>query len=225
MRTCALGCVGMVVVTTAMAAETPLTVDLLRGHPIHHAASGKAGVVMAIAITGQNPTTDHGNPATVDLAGLCDDLRSAAGLALEVERDLLLEVVFVVPYKDMAVEGYYLPTDGATGPPRLLRGDGVARQALEGILAHAGVPPSVLDETGVEHEVSCELDRPVWQIRWEDVQSIGDAAPEAVIDRAAARFMALHKRVTRQVAKLAELEKMQLEERSISPAAASRHRP
>jgi|GEM_PF-3992414 len=208
MKLCALGCLGIVVVATAVAAEAPLRVDLLRGHPIHHAASGTAGVVMAIAITGQNPTTDHGNPAAVDLVARCDDLRSAAGLALEVEQELLLAVVFIVPYKDMAVEGYYLPADDAIGTARLVAGDGVARQVLDGILAHAGVPPSVLDETGVEHEVSCELDRPVWQIRWEDVQSIGDAAPEAVIDRAAARFMALHKRVTRQVAKLAELERL-----------------
>lgn len=143
---------------------------------------------MALSIT---PSEDGSRTLTA----LCEDLRAAAGLQRALETDLPLEVVFVVPYKGMAVEGYYLPAEGTAAREELVPGNGVARQALNGIVARAGIPPRLLDETDVEHEISCEINEPAWLIRWEDVRLVNGEAPETVIDRAHQRFMAIHQSV------------------------------
>ena len=143
---------------------------------------------MALSIT-----PDEGDPA--DLKGLCEELRVAAGLGRENGQDRPLEVIFVVPYKGMAIEGYYLPADGTIGSEALVPGSEVARTALDGILARAGIPSRVLDETNVEHEISCSLDEPFWYVAWYDVRLIGDEDPDTVIERAYDRFMAIHQAV------------------------------
>ncbi len=186
MRIFALGCIAAMAALPASASGPGLDVDLLPGHPLHLEATREAGVVMAIAITPHVP-------GSTDLVALCDELRTAAGLALDQGAGLPLEVIFVVPYKGMAIEGYYLPVDGAPGAERLIAGNAVARTALDDIVARAGIPADVLDEAGVEHEVSCELRRPAWLIRWEDVRPIETETPETVIARAYDRFLALHR--------------------------------
>jgi hypothetical protein len=87
--------------------------------------------------------------------------------------DLRLEVIFVVPYKGMAIEGYYPPNDG-TVEGGLVPGSGVPRETLDSIVAHAGIPPRVLDETNVEHEISCETGAPLWSVVWYDVRHISN---------------------------------------------------
>jgi hypothetical protein len=201
MKTSALACVLMVGAAAAVADEPLLAVDLLPGHPVHDVADERAGMVTAIAIT-------ENAAATTDLEALCDALRVAAGLSLEAEHGLALQVVFIVPYKLMSIEGYYLPLDGRPGSARLIAGNGIARERLDGIIISAGVPPGILDETEVEHEVSCELDRAAWMIRWEDVRSIDGDDPELVIERAYTRFLAIHKSVVEQAAHLPTLAKM-----------------
>jgi hypothetical protein len=57
----------------------------------------------------------------------------------------------------------------------------------------------VLDESDVEHEVSCELGEPAWLLRWEDVRHIGGEEPDAVIDRAYRRFATIHRSVVDHV--------------------------
>ena len=116
--------------------------------------------------------------------------------ALANENDALhIETIFVVPRKAMAVEGYYFPSDGTTDGSELVRSNAVAQAALDDILGRAGIPASVLDETDVDHEISCSLDEPYWYIAWYDVRPVGDAPPEAVIERARKRFMAVHEAV------------------------------
>jgi hypothetical protein len=166
--------------------EAALAVELIPGHPIYHEDEKEAGVAMALAITPR----DH--PA--DLTVLCDELRIAAGLDGE-RGDLRLETIFVVPYKGLAVEGYYWPHDGSEERNALVPGGGVARATLDGIVARAGIPPRVLDETGVEHEISCSTGEPRWDITWSDVRLIGEEAPDAVIERARERFLAVHQSV------------------------------
>ena len=187
MRSCALACATVLLAVPASAQDLGLAVDLLPGHPVYHEIVGEAGVVMAIAITpGQGKT---------DLKGHCEELRVAAGLQRERGEGLPLEVIFVVPYKGMAIEGYYLPADGAPGKEELVPGIGIAREALDGIVARAGIPGRVLGERDVEHEVSCELGEPAWLLHWEDVRLIGGEEPDTVIDRAHRRFAAVHRSV------------------------------
>jgi len=202
-------CASMYVATIAAigvvpaSAEAPgLAIDLLPGHPIHHESEREAGVVMAISIT-------PGEGAAADLKALCEELRVAAGLARARRDGTPLEVIFVVPYKGMAIEGYYVPAAGMTGSEALVRGDGIARTTLDGIVARAGFPARILDETTVEHEISCELGEPAWLLRWEDIRPLGDAQPDAVIESARARFVALHRGVVEHAAgraRAAELE-------------------
>jgi hypothetical protein len=188
MRLYIVACSAAIAAVPASAGESARVIDLLPGHPVYHESEGEAGVVMAVAIT---PAQED----AADLTELCEELRVAAGLRRARGDDLPLRVIFVVPYKGMAVEGYYLPGQGTSGGEVLVRGKGVAAPTLGGILARAGIPPSILDETEVEHEISCEIDAPAWLIRWEDVRSIDDEAAEAVIEQAHRRFMAIHKSV------------------------------
>jgi hypothetical protein len=172
----------------ASAQELGLVVDMLPGHAIYHESDREAGVVMAIAI---KPAQGE----ATDLQSLCEELRIAAGLDRQQGQDLPLEVIFVVPYKGMAVEGYYLPTDGTSGGEALVRGKDVPREMLDGIVARAGIPSAVLDEADVEQEVSCELGKPAWLLRWEDVRLVDGEDPDAVIEGAYRRFMTVHQSV------------------------------
>jgi hypothetical protein len=169
----------------ASAQDQRLTIDVLPGHPVYHETAREAGIVMAIAIT---PAPGAG----ADLRGLCEELRVAAGLRRRHGPDLPLAVIFVVPYKGMAIEGYYLPVADEPIREVLLRGRGVPRATLGEIVARAGIPASILDEAAVEHEISCEVDEPAWLLRWEDVRPIEREQPEAVIEHAYCRFLAVH---------------------------------
>lgn len=204
MRACALGCLALFAAGPLLAKEPSLSIQLLPGHPVHHPASGEAGAVMAIAIgQGDSPT---------DLQALCEELRIAADLALALESGLRLEVLFVVPWKGLAVEGYYLPAldtaaqaapaPDSVGQEQLLPGQPVQRSILNGIVARAGVPQAILDETAVEHEISCELDRPSWLIRWTDVRALEELTANEVIERAYARFEAVYETVVAHAARL-----------------------
>jgi hypothetical protein len=77
----------------------------------------------------------------------------------------------------------------------LVRGKSVGRATLDGIVSRAGIPPRILDEEQVEQEVSCTRGEPLWLIAWYDVRPIGDEEPEAVIERARQRFLAVHQSV------------------------------
>ncbi|MGH6916970.1 MAG: hypothetical protein ACREJ0_04610, partial [Geminicoccaceae bacterium] len=90
---------------------------------------------------------------------------------------------------------YYWPKDGSPESSVLVPGGAVARGALDGIVARAGIPPRVLDETNVEQEISCSLDEPLWFVAWYDVRPIGDEQPDAVIEQARQRFLAVHRSV------------------------------
>jgi hypothetical protein len=183
-----LTCAVAIAAVPASGDEPALMIDLLPGHPVHHESEGTAGAVMALSITAA-PAGD------ADLRKLCEELRVAGGLTRDRGADLPLEVVFVVPYKDMAIEGYYLPSDGSPGSEVLVRGDSIGRSTLDGIVARAGVPPSILDESDVEHEISCEMQESAWLIRWEDVRLLNGEQPETVIDRAYRRFQTIHQSV------------------------------
>jgi len=185
----------------ASAQEMAFTIDLIPGHPLYHELEKEAGVAMALSIT------PHQNDAT-NLRGLCEELRVAAGLG-HATGELGLETIFVVPYKGMAVEGHYLPSDGMPGSNALVRGKDVARPVLDGIVSRAGIPPRVLDETQVEHEISCSPDEPVWFIAWSDVRLIGDEQPDAVIERARLRFLEIHQSVIEHNATDGQLRKAQ----------------
>jgi hypothetical protein len=193
MRACALTFAAALVAVPASASDLGLVVDLLPGHAIYDEREQEAGVVAAIAIA-------PAKGAAADLKGLCEELRAAAGLRREHGAGLPLEVIFVVPYKGMAIEGYYLPIDGTSGTEALVPGTGIARDVLDGIVGRAGIPSRVLDERDVEHEVSCELDKPAWLLRWEDVRLLGTEEPDVVIDRAYRRFAAVHRSVVDHVA-------------------------
>lgn len=187
MRICILACAAVVATFPASAQEGRPTIELLSGHPIYHESEQAAGVAMALAITPDHVPASH-------LPGLCDDLRRAAGLDKQNEDGFRLETIFVVPYKAMAIEGYYWPEGGGSGGV-LVRGDDVARTKLDAILTDAGIPPDVLDETAIEHEISCGIAEPQWHLVWHDIRPIGDEAPRTVIDRAHDRFMAIHQAV------------------------------
>ena len=160
-------------------------ITLIHGHPIYHETVKEAGVTMGLSVTGDQPHT-------APLAELCDELRDAAGLRSEVRDDLKLRALFVVPYKGMVVEGYYLPEDKNLQDYALIQGVKVDRQVLDGIIARAGIPPRVLDETDVEQEISCQVHEPLWSISWQDVKPIGNEEPEPVIERARERFMSIY---------------------------------
>ena len=124
----------------------------------------------------------------------------------ETGDQLRLETIFVVPYKAMAVEGYYWPTAGAFDSGTLVPGNAVPRGTLDRIVAHAGIPPQVLDEINVEHEISCETGEPLWAINWSDVRLVGDEDPDAVIERAYRRFLAIHQSVVEHNAREQNLQ-------------------
>jgi hypothetical protein len=186
----------------AFAQEAPLGITLLRGHPLYHESAQEAGVAMGLSIA---PQDDH----STDLVELCHELRRAAGLGGENGDQLRLETIFVVPYKEMAVEGYYWPEDGGSGTGALVRGSGVSRETLDAIVTRAGIPPSVLNETNVEHEISCETGEPLWHVSWQDVRLTGNEDPDTVIERAYHRFMAIHQAVVEHNAKGQYLQKAQ----------------
>jgi len=189
----------VVAAVPASAQEVALRVELIPGHPVYHETENEAGVAMALAIA---PQYDH----VTDLTELCEELRLAAGLGSQNGDDLQLETIFVVPYKAMAVEGYYWPTDGAFDSGTLVPGNAVPRGTLDRIVAHAGIPPQVLDEINVEHEISCETGEPLWAINWSDVRLVGDEDPDAVIERAYRRFLAIHQSVVEHNAREQNLQ-------------------
>jgi hypothetical protein len=193
----------MAVAVPASAQEMALGIELLSGHPIYHEREHEAGVAMALAIT-------PGKGDAPDLVRLCEELRVTAELGHEHGAGLGLETIFVVPYKGMVVEGYYWPKDGSLESSVLVPGGDVARGALDGIVARAGIPSGVLDETNVEHEISCSLDEPLWYVAWYDVRLIGDEAPDAVIEQAHRRFLAVH----RSVVEHGEQQQLQLAQRA-----------
>jgi hypothetical protein len=196
MRICMLACAGMVAALAASAEEASPGIKLLPGHPIYHESEQEAGVAMALAIT---PAHDRAG----GLMELCEELRRAAGLGIENGEGLRLEVIFVVPYKEMAIEGYYFPKDGTFEQGTLVPGSGVSRGALDGIVARAGIPPRVLDETNVEQEISCATGEPLWRVVWRDVRPIGGQDPDTVIESAYHRFMAIHRSVLEHRARAA----------------------
>jgi hypothetical protein len=172
----------------ASAQETGLVIDLLPGHPVYHEREQEAGVVMAISIT---PSPYN----AADLMALCEELRVAAGLKHVTSAGLALEVVFVVPYKGMAIEGYYFPTHDELGRGTLVPGNGLAREVIDDILGHVGVPAGVIDETNVEQEISCQINEPAWLVRWEDVRPVDGEPPDTVIEHARRRFMRVYRNV------------------------------
>lgn len=187
MRIMASTCLAAITAMAAPAQAARLAVDLLPGHPIYHESAQEAGVVMAVSIT-------PGDSQVADLKGLCEELRVTAGLARDND-NVPLEVIFVVPYKGMAIEGYYLRADAASGSETLVRGNDIDRAKLDGIVARAGIPARILDETKVEHEISCELNKPTWLLRWEDIRPVEGERPDAVIESARQRFMAIHRSI------------------------------
>ena len=202
MRMWTLACAAMAVAVPAFAEDAGLKIELLPGHLIYHESEQEAGVAMALSIA-------PGHDRAVDLIGLCEELRRAAGLREENGDGLRLETVFVVPYKKMAIEGYYWPEAGASGGGVLVAGDGIARDELDAIVTRAGIPPRVLDETNVEHEISCATGAPRWDVVWSDVRPLGGEPPAGVIARARDRFMAIHQAVLEHTTSAAPLRKAQ----------------
>jgi hypothetical protein len=202
MRIGALTCAALVAAIPASAQEATHGIKLLRGHPLYHESAQEAGVTMGLSIT---PQGDH----ATDLVELCHELRRAAGLGRENGDQLRLETIFVVPYKEMAIEGYYWPENDGSGTGALVPGSGVPRGTLDAIVTRAGIPPRVLDETDVEHEISCEIGEPLWHVAWQDVRLIGDEDPDTVINRAYRRFMAIYQAVVEQTARAQPLQQAQ----------------
>jgi hypothetical protein len=188
MRIWTLTCAAVIAAVPASARGESLRIELQLGHPVYHEREQEAGVAMGLSIT-----PDHNHP--LDLRELCEELRRAAGLGSKDGNRLRLETIFVVPRKGMAVEGYYFPNDGTVEEGTLVLGTGVPRGTLDSIVARAGIPPRFLDETNVEHEVSCAVGEPLWRIAWYDVRDISDEDPDTVIERAHQRFMAIHQAV------------------------------
>ena len=179
--------IALLAAAPAIAEETALNIKLIPGHPVHHENKQEAGMAMALWIT-------PGRPGATDLMALCEELRLGAGLGYE-SGGLRLETIFVVPHKAMAIEGLYLPSDNTSESHALVRGKDMARASLDGILARAGIPPRILDEVGVEQEISCTPGEPSWVIAWTDLQPIGGEDLETVIERARQRFLTIHKSV------------------------------
>ena len=180
--------VAVVALTPLAAQEGGRDVRLVPGHAVYHEGTKEAGIAVALTISGD----ENGSETLMEL---CQRLRSVAGLGNEHADGLRLQTLFVVPYKRMAVEGYFSTPDGSFERTALVRGDEVARATLDRIVARAGIPPSVLDEADVELEISCKTDEPLWTINWYDVRRIGEEEPDAVIERAHARFLAIHRSV------------------------------
>jgi hypothetical protein len=186
MRICALACAALIVAVPASAQEVSAGIELLPGYPIYHESEQEAGVVMAFIVT-----ADH--ERALELRELCEELGLAAGLeSANADR---LETVFSVPYKGMAIEGYYSPKDGTFEQDARVAGSGVTRETLNSIVARAGIPPLVLEQTNVKHEISCETGEPFWHVGWYDVRLIGDEDASTVIDRAYHRFLAIYQSV------------------------------
>ena len=190
MRLRLFACAVMIAALPASAQEGDRRINLIHGHPVYHASENEAGVTMGLSIT-------HDQTQAAPLVALCNELRDAAGLGDEHGDGLRLQALFVVPYKGMAVEGYYLPSDGTSEVSALVAGKSITRTTLSRIVSQAGIPPSVLDETNVEHEISCQPDESLWTIAWHDVRQIGGEEPEAVIERARNRFLAIHESVVK----------------------------
>ena len=186
MRNCALACAAVIVAAPASAQEVSPGIELLPGHPIYHESEQEAGVAMALLIA---PDDER----TTELREICKELGLAAGLGGgNADR---LETVFVAPYKGMAIEGYYLPKDGTFEQGARVAGSGVTRETLDGIVGRAGIPPRVLDQTNVKHEISCKTGEPLWHVGWYDVRPIGDEDPVTVIGHAHRRFLAIYQSV------------------------------
>ncbi len=171
-----------------LAENDSLTIDLLLGHSVYDVQEHIAGVVTAISITPNQQGASY-------LTLLCEELRLAARLEDLTNDGLALETLFVVPYKGMAIEGYYFATSDDFGNGTLIPGKSATREAIDDIVSRAGIPPSVLDETDVEHEISCEVNEPSWHVRWEDVRPIDDKKPDTVVEQARRRFLAIHQDV------------------------------
>jgi hypothetical protein len=192
MRISALAFTAAIAAFPASAQGLGLVVDLLPGHPIYHESEGEAGVIMALSI---RPVDGD----SADLKEVCEELRVAAGLPRKNREDLPLEVVAVVPNEGMAIEGYYLPPDGTSGSEALVPGTKVARETLDGIVTRAGIPSHLLDETNVEHEIVCEINKPAWLIHWLDVRRVNGENPDTVIQRAYRRFMTIQQVVVEHI--------------------------
>ncbi|MGI9418308.1 MAG: hypothetical protein ACR2RA_10775 [Geminicoccaceae bacterium] len=164
------------------------TIDLLPGHSVYDEREQMAGVVTAISIT---PSQEN----AADLTSLCEELRLAARLEDLTSDGLALEALFIVPYKGMAIEGYYFSTRDAFDDGTLVSGKNAAREVIYDIVSRAGFPPGILDEADVEHEISCEVNQPSWHVRWEDVRPIDDKKPDTVVEHARHRFLAIHQDV------------------------------
>jgi hypothetical protein len=189
----------------AAADEAKLRIELLHGHTIYREQVREAGVA-----TGLTLSVNEEQAAV--LTEPCEHLRAAASLANELSDGSHLRVLFIVPRKGMAVEGYYFPADRDLKRAALKPGGVVARPTLDRIIAGAGIPSVLLDEDGVELEISCHVNDPLWVIAWLDVRRIGDRRPEAVVDAARLRFMTIH----RQVAGYAQSQVLAQRERSPS---------
>lgn len=194
MKSRLFACAVMLAAAPASAEDAVKGITLVHGHPIHHEAAKRAGVTMGVSISGKQPHT-------APLVRLCDELRIAAGLRLKVRKEFTLQAVFVVPRKEMAVEGYYLPANGDPEFYALIPGMKVARAFLKDTLARAGMPPHILDEADVEHEISCHTDEPRWTMSWQDIRPVGDERPETVIERARERFMAVYRNILKRAQK------------------------
>jgi hypothetical protein len=193
----ALTCATILIAMPASAEHTELVVDPLPGHAIFHEVEQEAGVTMAISVTPRPG-------AVVDLQPLCEELRVAAELDLEHAERQSLEVLFIVPRKDMAVEGYYLPAKDMTASNALIRGNAIDRATLDSIVERAGLPTWLLDERDVEHELSCELHQPGWKLVWQDVRHMNGEAAAVVIDRAASRFKSVYQGILDHTVVLAQ---------------------
>lgn len=178
---------------SAAADEVKLRLEPLHGHIINREPVHEAGVA-----TGLTLSVNEEQAAV--LTDPCERLRAAARLANELPDGFHLRILFIVPRKEMAVEGYYFPADHDVKRAMLKAGHAIARPILNRILAGAAIPPALLDENSVELEISCHVNEPLWVIAWLDVQRISDRQPEAVIDTARLRFMTVYRKVAEYAA-------------------------
>jgi len=177
----------------AAADEVRPRIELLHGHTIYREQAREAGVA-----TGLTLSVNEEQAAV--LTEPCERLRAAAGLANELPDGSHLRILFIVPRKGMAVEGYYFPPDRDLKRAALKPGRVIARPTLNRIIAGVGILPVLLDENSVELEIACHVNEPLWVIAWLDVRRIGDRRPEAVIDTARLRFMTIHRKVAEYAA-------------------------
>jgi hypothetical protein len=92
-----------------------------------------------------------------------------------------------------------LPSDSTLGSEALVPGTKIARETLDGIVARAGIPSHLLDETNVEHEIVCEINKPAWLVHWQDVRLVNGEDPDTVIQRAYRRFMTIQQIVVEHI--------------------------